>query len=67
MTITFSERNKLWRNHQSYNYKDWWRNMDNRTLNYRHIGEEFHMMTIHMNKKCSIDRIGIYPCIEKWG
>lgn len=61
MTITFSERNKLWRTHQSYNNKRWWRNMDNRTRNYWHIGEEFHMRTIHMNQKCRLDRVGIYP------
>lgn len=66
MTITFSEKNKLWRCHQGLKYKDWWRNMDNRTRDYLHIGEEFHMRTIHMNQKCSIDRMGVYPCIEKW-
>lgn len=52
--------------HQTYKNKSWWRNMDNKTLNYWHIGEEFHMRTIHMNHKCRVDRMGIYPYLAKW-
>lgn len=38
--------------------KDWWRNMDNIVINYRHCGEENSMYLIHMSlPKIQIDRI----------
>ena len=57
---------RLWRLHKSYNTKRWFRNMDNRILNYLHIGEEFNMRTIHMNQKMQIDRVGDYPKVFKY-
>ena len=42
----------------SVKQKDWWRNMDNIIINYRHRGEENDMYLIHMNKRCRIDRLG---------
>lgn len=42
----------------SVKQKDWWQNMDNVVINYRHCGEENHMYLIHMNKRCRIDRLG---------
>lgn len=41
------------------NVKDWFRNMDNIVINYRHMGEANHMYTIHMLGKCRIDRVGV--------
>ena len=38
--------------------KDWWRNLDNLCINYRHCGEENSMYLIHMSGKCRIDRLG---------
>lgn len=57
---------RLWILHKSYNTKRWWRNMDNRTLDYLHIGEDNHMRFIHMNKKCRIDCVGQYPKVFKY-
>ena len=39
--------------------KDWWRNMDNIVINYRHCSEENSMYLVHMNDKCRIDRVGV--------
>ena len=66
MTITFSETNKLWKLHQGYCNKFWWRNMNNIIINYRHKGEETHIRFIHMNKKCRIDKVGIHPYSGIW-
>lgn len=55
-----------WGFHQTWNTKRWFRNMDDRILNYLHIGEEFNMRTIHMNQKCRIDRVGQYPKVFKY-
>lgn len=52
--------------HQTWNAKRWWRNMDNRILNYLHMGEDNNMRWIHMNQKCRIDRVGVYPYLGKW-
>ena len=30
------------------------------------MGEETHNRFIHMNEKCRIDRVGIYPYLGKW-
>ena len=39
--------------------KDWWRNMDNIVINYRHMGEENSMYLVHMSlPKQRIDRLG---------
>ena len=43
---------------RTYTQKDWFRNMDNIVVNYRHRGEENHMYLIHMLGKCRIDRLG---------
>lgn len=40
--------------------------MDNRILNYLHIGEDNHMRFIHMNQKCRIDRVGMPPQVMKY-
>ena len=38
--------------------KDWWRNMDNVVINYRHMGEENSMYLVHMSTpKQRIDRM----------
>lgn len=37
--------------------------MDNRILDYRHMGEDNNMRWIHMNQKCRIDRVAPYPKI----
>ena len=65
ISIKFSKKNERFRYHQGQ-YKNWLKNMNNRNLDYLHIGEDFHMRTIHMNHKCSIDRIGVYPHIHIW-
>lgn len=52
--------------HYTFKTKRWWRNMDNRTLDYLHIGEDNHMRFIHMYKKCRIDRVGQYPKVFKY-
>lgn len=49
--------------HYTFKTKNWWRNMDNRILNYRHMGEDNNMRWIHMNQKCRIDRVAPYPKI----
>ena len=51
--------------HYSFKTKRWWRNMDNRILNYLHMGEDNDMHIIHMNQKCRLDRIAPYPYIQK--
>ena len=38
--------------------KDWWRNMDNVVINYRHCGEKNSMYLCHMVERCRIDRLG---------
>ena len=43
------------------NYKSWWWNINNIIINYRHKGEEYDMYTIHMNDRCSLDRVCPYP------
>lgn len=40
--------------------------MNNIIVNYLHKGEETHNRFIHMNEKCRIDRMGIYPYLGKW-
>ena len=52
--------------HYTLKTKRWWRNLDGRILNYLHIGEDFHMWTIHMNQKCRWDRVAPYPYLGKW-
>lgn len=37
--------------------KDWWRNMDNIVINYRHMGE-CDLRFVHIGDKCRIDRLG---------
>ena len=51
--------------HYTFKTKRWWRNMDNRILNYLHMGEDNDMYLIHMNQKCRIDRVAPYPYIQK--
>ena len=64
MTITYSETNKLWCEHQSSNVKLWWRNIGNkRPIDCLHMGEENHIRWIHMNHPCRIDRVAPYPFI----
>ena len=47
--------------------KDWFRNMDNIVVNYRHRGEANDMYLVHMScPKCQIDRIGFYPKNWRW-
>lgn len=53
--------------HQTFKVKRWWFNMNNRVLNYLHIGEDNHMRFIHMNEKCRLDRTGVYPRCLRWG
>lgn len=55
------------KSHRTWNVKRWWQNMDNRILNYLHIGEDNHMRFIHMNEKCRLDRVGVYPRCWRWG
>ena len=40
--------------------------MNNIVRDYRHKGEETDIRFIKMNKKCRIDRVGIYPYLGKW-
>lgn len=54
------------KSHRTWNVKRWWQNMDNRILNYLHIGEDNEMRFIHMNQKCRFDRVGVYPYLGKW-
>ena len=37
--------------------QDWWRNMDNIVINYRHMGE-CSLRWVHMVGKCRIDKLG---------
>ena len=46
----------------SYKQKDWFRNLNNIVVNYRHRGEANDMYLVHMSgPKCQIDRVGFYP------
>lgn len=38
--------------------KDWWRNMDNCCINFRHCSAGGHMYLVHMFQRCRIDRCG---------
>lgn len=49
--------------HYTFKTKRWWRNMDNRILNYLHMGEDNNMRFIHMNHRCRLDRVAPCPCI----
>ena len=41
--------------------KDWWRNMDNIVINYRHCSEENSMYLVHMSlPKERIDRMNYF-------
>ena len=40
--------------------------MSNMFIEYKHKGEETDIRFIHMNEKCRIDRMGIYPYLGKW-
>ena len=46
--------------------KSWYRNMDNQCINFLHIGESNHLRFIHMNQKCRLDRVGVYPRVLRW-
>ena len=47
--------------------KDWFRNMDNIVVNYRHMGRGKDMYLVHMScPKCQIDRLGFYPKNWRW-
>ena len=61
-TMRMNKNKRLYILHQ----KAWWRNMNNIIVNYLHKGEETHTRFIHMNEKCRIDRMGIYPYLGKW-
>ena len=61
-TVRINKNKRLYILHQ----KAWWRNMNNIVRDYRHKGEETDIRFIKMNKKCRIDRIGIYPYLGKW-
>lgn len=50
----------------SLNRKDWWWNMNNVIINYRHRGQENDLYLIHMNKKGRVDRLGCYSKIFRW-
>lgn len=52
--------------HYSFKTKRWWRNLDNRILNYRHMGEDNLIRFAHMDHKCRIDRVGVYPRVLGW-
>lgn len=51
--------------HRTCKVKRWWLNIDNKTLNYLHIGEDNNMRWIHMDNKCRLDRVAPYPYIQK--
>ena len=46
--------------------KCWYQNLLDIVINYKHRSEENDMYLIHMNDKCSIDRMGYYPSIWRW-
>lgn len=51
----------------SCNQKDWFRNMHNIVVNYRHWEEANDMYLVHMFcPKCQIDQVGFYPKNWKW-
>ena len=52
--------------HYTFKTKSWWRNMDNKTLDYLHIGEDNHMRFIHMYHRCRLDRVAPHPYFGKW-
>lgn len=43
--------------HSKWKQKDWYRNMDNICIDYRHMGE-CGLYLVHMAGKCRIDRLG---------
>ena len=46
--------------------KTWFRNMDNRILDYRHMSEDYLIRFAHMDHRCRIDCVGVYPCVWRW-
>lgn len=52
--------------HMTLKTKTWFRNMDNRILDYRHMSEDNLIRFAHMDHKCRIDRVGGYPRVWRW-
>ena len=50
----------------AWNQKDWYRNIANIVINYRHKSEGNVMYTVHMDNKCRIDRMCCDSKIWRW-
>ena len=50
----------------TWKQKSWMRNMTKIFMGYQHKSESVDMRFIHMNEKCRIDRIGVYPRVWRF-